>query len=138
MKSRFKLTLISGGLAGFVSAIPSTAYFLVTGGDFLEPLNALAATAGANGLPVFFRVIVAGAIHFIVSFLWAGVLVVSIPKRFGIPGAMIASVIIALFDLKVIAPQYFPGLSALAFTPQLIDHIVWGFVVGIVLRLSRS
>ena len=137
MANRVRTTLIAGGLAGLVGGIPSTVYLLVTGGDVLESLNAVVAMVSANDLPILQRIAVAAAVHFAVSLLWALVLVVLIPRRTAVVGALVASFLIAFLDLKVIAPLYFAEVAALAFIPQLADHLAWGATVGAVLRLRR-
>ncbi len=66
------------------------------------------------------------------------VLVVLVPRRAPIIGALVASALIAVLDLRLIAPLFFPDAAALAFSPQLADHLAWGVTVGLVLRLRRS
>ena len=137
MANRVKTTLIAGGLAGLVSGIPSTVYLLVTGGDLLASVNALVAMVAASELPVLNRLAIAAAVHFTVSFFWASVLVAIIPRRAPVIGALVASAIITFLDLEVIAPRYFAEAAALAFIPQLADHLAWGATVGAVLRMRR-
>jgi len=137
MADRLKTTLLAGGLAGVIGGIPSTVYLLVTGGDVFESLNAVVAMVAGSELPVLQRVAIAGAVHFSLSFLWASVLAVLIPRRAPIFGTLVGSVIIAFLDLKVIAPLYFAEVAALAFIPQLVDHLAWGATVGAVLRARR-
>ena len=55
-----------------------------------------------------------------------------------IPQYPIYSALIALLDLRAIAPLFFPEVAALPFGPQLADHLAWGAVVGIVLRAGRE
>ncbi len=138
MANRVRTTLVAGGLAGLVGAIPSTVYLLVTGGDVFASVNAIAAMVAANELPVLHRVAVAAAVHFALSFFWASVLVALVPRRAPVFGALVASAIIAFLDLKVIAPHYFAEAAALAFVPQLADHLAWGATVGAVLRAHQK
>ena len=138
MAESARTTLVAGGLAGLLGGIPSTVYLLLTGGDLLAAVNALAAMATANELPVLYRIAVAGGVHFAVSFFWASVLVALLPRRAPILGALVASALIALLDLKLIAPRFFPEAAALAFMPQLADHLAWGATIGAVLRVRRG
>jgi len=138
MSNRVSTALVAGGLAGLVGVIPSTVHLLVTGGDLFAPVNALAAMVAAHELPVLHRVAVATAIHFALSFFWASVLVALVPRRAPVFGALVASAIITILDLKVIAPLFFTEASALAFIPQIADHLVWGATVGTVLRVRRK
>ena len=138
MANRVRTTLVAGGLAGLVGVIPSTVYLLVTGGDVFASVNALAAMVAGNELPVLRGVAVAAAVHFALSFFWASVLVAFLPRRAPVFGALVASTIITFLDLKVIAPHYFAEAAALAFIPQLADHLAWGATVGAVLRVRRK
>jgi hypothetical protein len=134
MAERARTALVAGGWAGVLSGIPSTVYLLLTGGDFFTAVDALVAMVTTNDLPTLYRISIAAAVHFAVSFFWASVLVVLMPRRAPIIGALIASVLIALLDLGLIAPHFFPEVAALAFIPQLADHLAWGATVGAVLR----
>jgi hypothetical protein len=44
---------------------------------------------------------------------------------------------IAVVDLLIIAPAYFPEVAALAFAPQFADHLMWGASFGLTLDLRR-
>jgi hypothetical protein len=45
------------------------------------------------------------------------------------------AVAIGLLDLRVIAPAFFPSVAALAFWPQMADHLMWGACLGLPLQL---
>jgi hypothetical protein len=79
----------------------------------------------------------AGAVHGAVSFFWAVILVFALPRTYVALWAVAGSVAIALIDLKVIAPVLFPEVAALAFWPQLADHIMWGTSLGLTLQFRR-
>ncbi len=138
MRGSKTTTLVAGALAGVLGGIPSTVYLLATGGDLFASLNALAAMVNANELPILARLAVAGGVHFAVSFGWAGVLVALLPRRAPILGALVSSALIAVLDLILIAPRFFAEVAALAFMPQLADHLAWGLTVGAVLRARRG
>jgi hypothetical protein len=124
-------------LATLLSGIPSTLYALLTGGDAMEATRA----AGAMLLPAETRLpvlLAAAAIaHSSVSFFWATVLWLTLPDRHTTLWAMLASVAIALLDLRLIAPAFFPEVAALAFWPQLADHLMWGACYSVGLSLAR-
>ena len=80
----------------------------------------------------------AALVHSSVSFFWAVVLWATLPRRRTMLWALVASVAIALLDLRLIAPAFFPDVAALAFWPQLADHLMWGACVGFALRGRRA
>jgi hypothetical protein len=116
-------------LATVLSGIPSTLYALLSGGDPLEATRAAGKMVSSNNL-----FLGAAIVHTSVSFFWALVLWLTLPRRHTLAWALAASVAIALLDLRVIAPILFPEVAALAFWPQLADHLVWGACCGLVLR----
>lgn len=123
--------------ATLLSGLPSTAWALLTGADALEPTRA----AGAMLLPgetSTGRLIAAAAVvHPVVSAFWALVLWYALPRRATLEWALLAAVLIALLDLKLIAPHFFPRVAALDFWPQLADHLMWGAAFGIALGWRR-
>jgi hypothetical protein len=48
--------------------------------------------------------------------------------------AVVAAALIAMLDLRVIAPSWFPEVAVLPFWPQFADHLMWGLSVGVALR----
>jgi hypothetical protein len=137
--SLFQRPLFLGWLlATLLSGIPSTVYALVTGGDPTEATRA----AGSMLLPLetdFGKLLAAAAlVHGLVSLFWAVVLWVALPARHTMLWALATSVAIALIDLRVIAPALFPEVAALAFWPQLADHLMWGACIGFVFQRGRS
>jgi len=132
------IDLARGWLAAtLLSGLPSTAWALVTGADMLEPTRA----AGSMLLPgeeSTGKLIAAAAIvHPIVSAFWALILWRLLPRRATVAWALLAAVLIALLDLKVLAPAYFPRVAALDFWPQLADHLMWGATFAIALDWRR-
>lgn len=80
----------------------------------------------------FGQLLVAAAlVHGLVSLFWALLLWLALPERHTTLWALAASVAIALVDLRLIAPAFFPEVAALAFWPQLADHLMWGACVGV-------
>ena len=124
--------------ATLLSGIPSTIYAFVTGADPLEATHA----AGSMLLPResdATRLIAAAAVvHSAVSLFWALVLAFVLPRRHVVLWSVVAAMAIALVDLRVIAPRFFPAVAALDFWPQFADHVMWGACFGIVLARHAS
>jgi hypothetical protein len=121
----------AGAVAAVVSGIPSTAHALFTGGDVL------AATRAAGTLLPGRRTrpgVAAGLIaHVIVSAAWTGVLAARARHhRLGVGGGALAGLGIAALDLGIAARAY-PAVRALARGPQILDHLVFGAVIGALL-----
>ncbi|MEU4523563.1 hypothetical protein AB0F52_33220 [Amycolatopsis sp. NPDC024027] len=121
----------AGAVAAVVSGIPSTAHAVLTGGDIL------AATRAAGTLLPGRRTrpgVAAGLIaHVIVSAAWTGVLAaIARHHRLGAGGGALAGLAIAALDLGIAARAY-PAVRALARGPQILDHLVFGAVVGALL-----
>ena len=117
-------------LATVLSGIPSTLYALFTGAD---PLEATRAAGAMVGRPE--SLAAAAAVHASVSLFWAAVLWLT--KIRTPPGALLASAAIAVLDLHIIAPAFFPDVAALGFWPQFADHLAWGACYSVGLSLGR-
>jgi len=76
-------------------------------------------------------------VHPTVSAFWALLLWRILPRRAALEWAVFAAVVIALLDLKAIAPLFFPRVAALDFWPQLADHLAWGAAYAIALDWRR-
>jgi hypothetical protein len=84
------------------------------------------------------RLFLAAALtHAVISLFWTAILVMALPLRHTLVGAVLAAALIALLDLRVIAPLFFPEVAALAFWPQFADHLMWGLSVGLALHWRR-
>jgi hypothetical protein len=70
----------------------------------------------------------AAFVHAAISFFWVLILALVLPRRRVFLWAVLASALIGLLDLRVIAPLLFPEVARLAFWPQLADHLMWGRV----------
>ena len=129
MRSK-RILLYAWLLATLLSGIPSTLYALVTGGDPLEATRAAGAMvidADARFRALF---LAAGFVHASVSLFWTLILWLVLPYRRTMLWALAASVAIAILDLQLIAPTFFPEVAALNFWPQFADHLMWGACVG--------
>ena len=84
------------------------------------------------------RLIAAAAVvHPVVSAFWSLILWRALPRRATLEWALLAALLIALLDLKLIAPVFFPRVAALDFWPQLADHFMWGAAFAIALNCRR-
>ena len=82
-------------------------------------------------------IVAAGVVHAAVSLFWSGVLWLALPQRHTILWALAAAAVIAVLDLRVLAPVAFPEVAALAFWPQFADHLMWGACIGAMLEIRR-
>ncbi len=119
-------------LATLLSGIPSTLYALLTGGDVMEATRAAGAMVGRPD-----SIVAAALVHFSISAFWAAVLWLALPRNCATLWPVVASAGIALLDLKLIAPAFFPEVAALAFWPQFADHLMWGASYSVGLSLAR-
>ena len=117
-------------LATLLSGIPSTLYALVSGGDPLEATRAAGAMVIDPDAPFRELFVAAALVHASVSLFWALILWLVLPYRRPMLWALGASAGIALLDLRLIAPAFFPEVAALEFWPQFADHLMWGACVG--------
>jgi hypothetical protein len=123
-------------LATLLSGIPSTLYALLTGGDPTEPTRAAGAMLLPSETTLSKSIAAAAVVHATVSLFWASVLWFALPLRHTTLWALAASAAIALLDLRIIAPAFFPEVAALAFWPQFADHLMWGACIGVTLEAS--
>jgi hypothetical protein len=78
----------------------------------------------------------AALVHASVSLFWATILWLT--KIRTLPWTLLASAAIAVLDLRIIAPAFFPEVAALAFWPQFADHLMWGGCAALGFRSGRS
>jgi hypothetical protein len=124
-------------LATLLSGVPSTLYALMTGGDPAEATRAAGAMLLRSETSFEKLFLAAAIVHAGVSFFWATALWRALPYHYTTLWALVASVAIALLDLRLIAPAFFPEVAALAFWPQLADHLMWGACVGLTFQGRR-
>jgi hypothetical protein len=117
-------------MATTFSGLPSTLYALLMGGDPLEATRAAGAMLlpAATSLWTLFGA--AAVVHGGVSLFWTLVFAALLPRRHALAGSVAGAALVALLDLRLIAPLAFPSVTALAFWPQLADHLAWGALLG--------
>jgi len=78
-------------------------------------------------------VVVAVPVHFAVSLWWGFVLSRVLRGRASVGRGALGGVVIAVVDLRLPGPRFAP-VRRLAFGPQVADHLVFGAVVGGMVR----
>lgn len=120
--------------ATVLSGLPSTVWALVQGSDATAATRAAGAMLLPHETRFAYLFAAAALVHPLVSLFWAAVVWRLLPRRHVVLSALAASAVIALIDLRLIAPAFFPAVAALDFWPQLADHLMWGACFGGVLR----
>jgi hypothetical protein len=126
-------------LAGTLfSGVPSTVFFLAAGQPLWPPVHAVGSMLVSSNAAPWLIFVAAAAVHGAVSLLWTIVVACLIPVNHVVPWALAASGLIAAFDLRIVAPLFFPEVARLSFWPQFADHLAWGLLVGMTLVLRRA
>jgi hypothetical protein len=124
--------------ATLFSGLPSTIHALLTDNDPLEATRAagsmLVSPDSGNALVLA----AAAVVHPTVSAFWTGVFGVLLPRRHVALLATVAAAAVAVIDLRLIAPAFFPAVAALPFWPQFADHLAWGALLGVTLRVRQK
>jgi hypothetical protein len=76
-------------------------------------------------------------VHLSLSFGWALVLAVILPRRRTVAWGALAGLGIASLDLGIIGRR-FPRVRSLPAGPQIADHLLYGATVGMVLDRRRT
>ncbi len=117
-------------MATVFSGIPSTVHALLVGTDPLEATKAAGLMILPAPSPLTHLVAAAAVVHGAVSTFWAALFGAMLPRRRVLAWAVVGSAAVALLDLKIIAPLWFPSVAALSFWPQFADHLAWGALLG--------
>lgn len=113
-----------------LSGAPSTLWAWATGADLGEATwaaGAMLIPSHSSHLALF---IAAGLVHASVSAGWTLVAGLVLPRRRSLLWALPLAAAIGVLDLRLIAPALFPSVAALAFWPQMADHLMWGACLG--------
>ena len=122
-------------VATLFSGLPSTLYALGSGSDPLEATLAAGRMLMPDATDKLTLLAAAAVVHSAVSLFWTAVFAFVLPRRHLALWAIAGSAAVALLDLRVIAPVFFPSVAALPFWPQLADHLMWGALLGISLQV---
>ena len=121
-------------VATVFSGAPSTVHAVVSGGDPWEATFAAGRMLVDSASPVVLFAAAAVA-HPAVSAFWTAVAALVLPARHATFWATAFAAVVGLLDLLLIAPRWFPEVAALAFWPQMADHLMWGACLGGTLQL---
>lgn len=122
--------------ATLFSGLPSTLHALWSGGDVMEATWAAGRMLLPAAEPGGALLAAAALAHGMVSLFWALALW-RLPRRRLAMEAVAAAAAIAVLDLLIIAPRFFPAVAALPFWPQFADHLMWGACYGLALGRAR-
>jgi hypothetical protein len=117
-------------VATALSGAPSTLWALATGSDIGEATWAAGAMLIPADSPQPALFAAAGLVHGTVSAFWTLVAGALLPRRHTTWWALLLAASIGALDLRLIAPAFFPSVAALAFWPQMADHLMWGACLG--------
>lgn len=139
MKLRFRPRdlLLAWLVATVFSGLPSTVYALATRADPLEATRAAGAMLVPPTSDTLTLVAAAAFVHPAVSLFWAAVFGYLLPRQHVLSWAVAGAAAVALLDLLVIAPLFFPSVAALPFWPQFADHLMWGALLGGMLQARK-
>ena len=125
-------------LATLFSGAPSTLHALATGADALEATRAAGTMLLGPAASQAALIAAAAVVHPLVSLFWTGVFGRLLPRRHVLVLALLGAALVALLDLRLIAPLFFPEVAALPFWPQFADHLMWGALLGATLQFRQS
>lgn len=120
------------------SGAPSTIHALLTHTDPLGATWAAGAMLLSANEPFVLLFAAAALVHAAVSAFWVLVFGFLLPNRLITPWAVVGAGAVALLDLLLIAPPFFPSVAALAFWPQFADHLMWGACLGLTLQFRQG
>ena len=130
----------AGVWAALLSGVPATAVSLARGEDVLASTEAVGAVFVRDRRMGWIRVGVGALAHFVVSLIWARVLVRVLRHKTGAIQSVATGAAcgagIALLDLGLIA-RFLPPIRKLDAAPVVADHLAYGAIVGWVLHRSR-
>ena len=130
--------LLAWLMATLFSGAPSTLHALAIGADPLEATRAAGAMLLGPDASQAALIAAAAVVHPLVSLFWTGVFGWMLPRRHVAAWSLLGAALVALLDLRVIAPLLFPAVAALSFWPQFADHLMWGVLLGATLQFRRS
>ena len=120
--------------ASILSGIPSTLLAYVTDRDMLEATRAAALMFAPEDSSTLHLALSAIIVHGGLTFFWASVLVLYVPRKHAIIISTLVLVLVGFINLLVVAPLFFPSVVELAFWPQMMDHAALGLSFGVVLH----
>jgi hypothetical protein len=121
-------------VATLLSGAPSTLHALATGADALQATRAAGAMLIGPDASLAALIGAAAIVHPAVSGFWTWVFGQLLPRRHVALWSLLGAAAVAVLDLGLIAPRWFPAVAALPFGPQFADHLMWGACLGLTLQ----
>jgi hypothetical protein len=128
--------LAAGAAGAVLSGVPSTAVTLARRESLLDGATAAGAILMPGERRTLPLVAAAVPVHLALSFGWAAVMSVLLPRRATVPAAIAGGLAIAALDLELVG-RAFPRIRALPQGRQWADHVAYGLAVGAVVRRRR-
>jgi hypothetical protein len=128
---RIRAGLRAGAVAGVLSGFPSTVLTLAGRGDLFASSRAAGSLIGRRSVPAGL------VVHACVSLGWGAVLGVVLPRSHQVAVGTALGAAIGVLNLGVIGRRV-PDIRALPSLPQVLDHLAFGAVCGIVIAASDS
>lgn len=128
--------VVAGAVAWASSGLPSTLHGVAAGRDLLAPVRAAGTLVLAPERSGPTLVAAGAVVHTGLTLGWATLLALNLPERGTVPAGAVAGLLIAVVDLGGVGRRH-PAVAALPVAPQVADHLVFGAVVGLVVRRRR-
>ena len=128
--------LAAGAVAALLSGAPSTLHALATRTSPLEATLAAGTLLAPRARRPVVLLLAAVPVHVALSLGWALLLATVLPRRRTAAWGALGGLAIAALDLGVVGRR-FPRIRALAPVPQVLDHLAYGVIVGVVLSRRR-
>ena len=129
--------IVAGAAGAALSGLPSTILTVARGDDVFDSTRAV----GRVLLPDTdsdLALIAAGArAHAAISLGWGVVLASALPRRHTILAGVLAALGIVALDLGFVGRRL-PTIAALDPLPEVLNHLAYGAVVGVVLSRRRA
>ena len=128
--------LAAGAAGALLSGLPSTAVTLLRGESLLDGATAAGSILLRRERRTAPLLAAAVPVHLTLSFGWALVMALALPRRATVPAAVAGALGIAALDLELVG-RAFPRIRALPQGRQWADHVAYGLAVGVVVRRRR-
>jgi hypothetical protein len=133
----FRDGVAAGLLAWPLSELPSLADHVCAGRPWWSTDAAAATLVAPASLPVGQRRVLGTALRVLVAANWGAVLSRWLDRRHPVAHGAVAGAVLAGFEYGLVGRRR-PAIEALPALPQVADQVVFGTVVGALLRRSRA
>src|SRR4051794_41664006 len=129
--------LAAGAAGAVLSGVPSTAVTVARRESLLDGATAAGSILMPGERRTLPLVAAAVPVHLALSFGWAAVMSVLLPRRATVPAGVAGGLAIAALDLELVG-RAFPRIRALPQGRQWADHVAYGLAGGAGLRRPRA